>query len=117
MSLTGEPQGQPMKVGVGIADVMTGMYATVGILAALRHRDLTDQGQHLDISLLDSQIAWLVNGATNFLTDRQVPERLGNGHPNIVPYQVFSTSDAPMILAVGSCRSRRRGTHRKDALA
>jgi crotonobetainyl-CoA:carnitine CoA-transferase CaiB-like acyl-CoA transferase len=102
MSLTGAPQGHPMKVGVGIADVMTGMYATVGILAALRYRDLTGQGQHLDISLLDSQIAWLVNGATNFLTDRQIPERLGNGHPNIVPYQVFSTSDAPMILAVGN---------------
>ena len=102
MSLTGEPTGQPMKVGVGIADVMTGMYAAVGILAALRHRDETGQGQHIDISLLDTQIAWLVNAGTNYLTDRKLPERLGNGHPNIVPYQVFSTADSPMILAVGN---------------
>ncbi|MFW8566267.1 CaiB/BaiF CoA transferase family protein [Orrella sp. 11846] len=108
MSLTGEPQGQPMKVGVGIADVMTGMYATVGILSALRHRDQTGQGQHIDISLLDSQIAWLVNGATNYLTDRQLPTRLGNGHPNIVPYQVFTAADAPLILAVGNDAQFRR---------
>lgn len=102
MSLTGEPHGAPMKVGVGIADVMTGMYAAVGILAALRHRDGTGQGQHIDISLLDSQIAWLVNAGTNFLAKGELPERLGNGHPNIVPYQVFDTEDAPMILAVGN---------------
>ena len=102
MSLTGEPQGQPMKVGVGIADVMTGMYAAVGILAALRHRDATGQGQQIDISLLDTQIAWLVNAGTNYLAERKVPTRLGNGHPNIVPYQVFSTADSPMILAVGN---------------
>lgn len=102
MSLTGEPDGQPMKTGVGIADVMTGMYAAVGILAALQHRNVTGQGQHIDISLLDTQIACLVNAGTNYLTDRVVPERLGNGHPNIVPYQVFSTADSPMILAVGN---------------
>lgn len=102
MSLTGEPKGQPMKAGVGIADVMTGMYATVGVLAALRHRDQTGEGQQIDISLLDTQISWLVNAGTNYLTDRKVPQRLGNGHPNIVPYQVFSTADAPMILAVGN---------------
>jgi len=108
MSLTGEPAGTPMKVGVGIADVMTGMYATVGILAALRHRDLTGQGQQIDISLLDSQIAWLVNAGTNYLADRQVPSRLGNGHPNIVPYQVFDTADDPMILAVGNDAQFRR---------
>ena len=102
MSLTGEPEGQPMKVGVGIADVMTGMYAAVGILAALHHRDRQGVGQHIDISLLDAQIAWLVNGATNYLADGKLPTRLGNGHPNIVPYQVFSTADAPMILAVGN---------------
>ena len=102
MSLTGEPQGQPMKVGVGIADVMTGMYAAVGILAALRHRDAAGQGQQIDISLLDTQIAWLVNAGTNYLAERKVPTRLGNGHPNIVPYQVFSTADSPMILAVGN---------------
>lgn len=102
MSLTGEPEGQTMKVGVGIADVMTGMYASVGILSALRHRDQTGEGQHIDISLLDTQIAWLVNAGTNYLTDRKLPTRLGNGHPNIVPYQVFSTADSPMIVAVGN---------------
>ncbi len=102
MSLTGEPEGQPMKVGVGIADVMTGMYAATGILAALHHRHSTGRGQHIDISLLDTQVAWLVNAGTNFLASGQPPERLGNGHPNIVPYQVFSTEDDPMILAVGN---------------
>jgi len=108
MSLTGAPDGEPMKVGVGIADVMTGMYAAVGILAALRHRDNTGEGQHIDISLLDTQIAWLVNAGTNFLCDPHVPPRLGNGHPNIVPYQVFPTVDAPMILAVGNDAQFRR---------
>jgi crotonobetainyl-CoA:carnitine CoA-transferase CaiB-like acyl-CoA transferase len=102
MSLTGEPCGQPMKTGVGIADVMTGMYAACGILAALHHREASGAGQHIDISLLDTQIAWLVNAGTNFLANRTVPDRLGNGHPNIVPYQVFATADAPMILAVGN---------------
>ena len=108
MSLTGEPQGKPMKAGVGIADIMTGMYATVGILAALRHRDQTGEGQHIDISLLDTQISWLINAGTNYLADRKVPERLGNGHPNIVPYQVFSTANGPMILAVGNDAQFRR---------
>lgn len=102
MSVTGEPDGTPMKTGVGIADVMAGMYATVGILAALRHRERTGLGQHIDISLLDSQIAWLVNAGTNYLLSGEVPRRLGNGHPNIVPYQVFDTTDAPIILAVGN---------------
>lgn len=108
MSLTGVPAGEPMKVGVGIADVMTGMYASVGILAALQHRNATGEGQHIDISLLDSQIAWLVNAGTNYLTDRKLPTRLGNGHPNIVPYQVFPTADSPMILAVGNDAQFRR---------
>lgn len=102
MSLTGDPKGEPMKVGVGIADVMAGMYASVGILAAIRHRDLTGEGQHIDVSLLDTQIAWLVNAGTNYLTNKKLPPRLGNGHPNIVPYQVFPTADSPMILAVGN---------------
>lgn len=102
MSLTGEPEGQPMKVGVGIADVMTGMYAAVGILAALQHRNASGRGQYIDVALLDTQIAWLVNAGTNYLTDGKLPVRLGNGHPNIVPYQVFSTADSPMILAVGN---------------
>jgi crotonobetainyl-CoA:carnitine CoA-transferase CaiB-like acyl-CoA transferase len=108
MSITGEPDGEPMKVGVGIADLMTGMYAVVGILAALRHRDATGRGQHIDVSLLDTQIAWLANAATNYLLSGQEPQRLGNGHPNIVPYQVFATSDAPMILAVGNDAQFRR---------
>ncbi|MBR8652461.1 CoA transferase [Achromobacter sp. Marseille-Q0513] len=117
MSLTGEPAGEPMKAGVGIADIMTGMYAAVGILAALRHRDLTGQGQHIDISLLDSQIAWLVNAGTNFLASRAVPRRLGNGHPNIVPYQVFDAADGPMILAVGNDAQFRRFCESADIAA
>ena len=108
MSLTGVPDGEPMKVGVGIADVMTGMYATVGMLAALQHRDKTGQGQHIDISLLDTQISWLVNAGTNYLAERKLPTRLGNGHPNIVPYQVFPSADSPMILAVGNDAQFRR---------
>jgi crotonobetainyl-CoA:carnitine CoA-transferase CaiB-like acyl-CoA transferase len=102
MSITGEPDGEPMKVGVGIADVMTGMYATVGILAALRHRDQTGKGQHIDLALLDTQVSWLINAGTSYLTSRKNPARLGNGHPNIVPYQVFPTADDPIIIAVGN---------------
>ena len=102
MSITGEAEGAPLKVGVGIADVMCGMYATVGILSAIRHRDIAGEGQYIDLSLLDTQVAWLINGGLNYLTSRQVPERLGNGHPNIVPYQVFPSSDGHFILAVGN---------------
>jgi formyl-CoA transferase len=102
MSLTGEPDGRPMKVGVGIADVMCGMYATVGILAALRHRDRTGQGQHIDLALVDAQIAWLINEGVNTLTSGTVPQRRGNGHPNIVPYDVFAASDGHVIVAVGN---------------
>ncbi len=102
MSLTGAPEGEPMKVGVGIADVMCGMYACIGILAALRHRDQTGEGQHVELGLVDAQIAWLINEGVNFLTSGQVPERRGNGHPNIVPYQVFATSDGHVIVAVGN---------------
>ncbi len=102
MSLTGEPDGQPMKVAVGIADVMCGMYASVGILAALRHRDVTGDGQHIDIALVDSQIAWLINEGTNFLTSGRLPTRRGNGHPNIAPYQVYTAADGHVIVAVGN---------------
>ncbi len=102
MSLTGEPDGAPMKVGVGIADVMCGMYATIGILAALRHRDKTGEGQHIDLSLVDTQMAWLVNEGTNYLTSGQVPERRGNAHPNIVPYDAFACRDGHVLLAVGN---------------
>ena len=102
MSLTGEPEGMPMKVGVGIADVMCGMYATIGILAALRHRDRTGEGQHIDLSLVDSQVAWLINEGVNYLTSGKVPERRGNGHPNIVPYEVYAAKDGHVIVAVGN---------------
>ncbi|MEM0946391.1 MAG: CoA transferase [Pseudomonadota bacterium] len=108
MSLTGEPDGAPMKVGVGIADVMCGMYACIGVLSALRHRDATGEGQHIDVSLVDSQIAWLINEGVNYLTSGQVPERRGNGHPNIVPYNVFATSDGHVIVAVGNDAQFRR---------
>jgi crotonobetainyl-CoA:carnitine CoA-transferase CaiB-like acyl-CoA transferase len=108
MSLTGDPDGPPMKVGVGIADVMCGMYAAVGILAALRHRDQTGEGQHIDLALVDSQIAWLISEGLNYLTTREVPLRRGNGHPNIVPYQVFATADGHVIIAVGNDSQFRR---------
>jgi formyl-CoA transferase len=104
MSLTGDADGEPMKVGVGIADVMCGMYATVGILAALRHRDRTGEGQHIDLALVDTQMAWLINEGVNFLTSGEVPVRRGNAHPNIVPYQVFEAADGHVIVAVGNDR-------------
>ncbi len=102
MSLTGAPDGPPMKVGVGIADVMCGMYATIGVLAALRHRDATGEGQHIDLALVDAQMAWLVNEGTNYLTLGELPERRGNAHPNIVPYDVFAGTDGHVIIAVGN---------------
>ena len=102
MSVTGEPDGSPMKVGVGIADVMCGMYAAVSILAAVRHREQGGKGQHIDLALLDSQAAWLINSGLNYLTSRQDQHRLGNAHPNVVPYQVFQTSDSFFVLAVGN---------------
>ncbi len=108
MSVTGDPDGPPMKVGVGISDVMCGMYASVSILAALRHRDLTGRGQFVDLALLDTQVAWLVNEGLNYLTSGRVPVRLGNAHPNIVPYQLFDTRDGHFILAVGNDAQFRR---------
>lgn len=102
MSLTGEPDGEPTKVGVGIADVMCGMYATTAILAALNYRNSSGIGQHIDIALIDAQIAWLINEGVNFLTTGQEPVRRGNQHPNIVPYQVFATSDGHLVVAVGN---------------
>jgi crotonobetainyl-CoA:carnitine CoA-transferase CaiB-like acyl-CoA transferase len=102
MSLTGEPGGEPMKVGVALTDIFTGMYASVAILAALAHRDRTGQGQHIDLALLDVQAAVLANQATNYLVGGVVPERLGNSHPNIVPYQAFPTRDGHVILAIGN---------------
>ena len=106
MSVTGEPDerpgGSPTKVGVAVADIFTGLYATIAILGALASRDRTGRGQHIDISLLDSQVSILANQAMNYLVSGQVPQRMGNAHPNIVPYQVFASSDGHVILAVGN---------------
>ena len=102
MSLTGDPEGEPMKVGVGVTDVVCGLYAVTAILAAIRHRDQSGEGQHIDIALVDSQVAWLVNAGTNYLLSGQEQPRLGNQHPNIVPYQVFATSDGHVIVAAGN---------------
>jgi crotonobetainyl-CoA:carnitine CoA-transferase CaiB-like acyl-CoA transferase len=106
MSVTGErddlPGGGPQKVGVAVADLFTGMYATVAILAALRHRDATGQGQVIDMALLDTQVAMLANLGANYLVTRQAPRRAGNAHQNIVPYQVFEVADGHLILAVGN---------------
>ena len=102
MSITGAPDGEPMKVGVGIADIMCGMYATSAILAALHHQRRTGEGQHIDLALLDTQVAWLANEGTNYLLSGRVPTRLGNEHPNIVPYKLFETKDGPVVLAAGN---------------
>jgi len=105
MSVTGEPDekgGSPMKVGVGIADVMTGMYAAVALLAALQTREKTGRGQYIDLSLFDSQLAWLINQGTAYLMTGETPRRLGNGHPTIVPYNAFPASDGLFIIAVGN---------------
>jgi crotonobetainyl-CoA:carnitine CoA-transferase CaiB-like acyl-CoA transferase len=96
------PGGGPQKVGVAVADLFTGLYATVGILAALRHRDRTGQGQAIDMALLDSQVAMLANLGAGYLTTGVAPQRAGNAHQNIVPYQVFEVADGHLILAVGN---------------
>lgn len=102
MSITGEPDGAPQKVGVAIADIMAGMYAASAILAALVSRDRSGQGQHLDVPLYDSQVAWLANQNMNFLVGKQVPGRLGSAHPNLVPYQAFPCQDGFLMLAIGN---------------
>jgi crotonobetainyl-CoA:carnitine CoA-transferase CaiB-like acyl-CoA transferase len=102
MSITGEPDGTPQKVGVAFSDLMTGMYATVSILAALRHRDATGRGQHIDLALLDVQIAALANMNMNYLISGRVPKRMGNAHANLVPYQVFACADGHVVVTVGS---------------
>ena len=108
MSLTGAPDGPPMKVGVGIADVMCGMYAAVGILAALRHAEATGEGQRIDLALVDSQIAWTINEGVNTRLSGVPPVRRGNDHPNIVPYGVYATADGHVIVAVGNDAQFRR---------
>jgi len=102
MSVTGEADGQPMKIGVALADVLTGLYAANAIQAALIHQRATGQGQYIDMALLDVQVATLANQAMNYLASGINPQRLGNAHPNIVPYQAFQTSDGYIILAVGN---------------
>ena len=106
MSITGEPDqrpgGGPIKVGVAVADIFTGLYAAIAILGALAHRDRTGGGQYIDLALLDTQVAVLANQAMNYLVTGVAPQRLGNAHPNIVPYQVFVASDGHIIVAVGN---------------
>jgi len=104
MSVTGAPDGPPMKVGTAVADLTTGMYAVIGILAALSHRDRTGEGQYIDMALLDTQMSWLANQNMNYLVGGTSPGRSGNAHPNIVPYQDFETADGHIIVAVGNDR-------------
>jgi crotonobetainyl-CoA:carnitine CoA-transferase CaiB-like acyl-CoA transferase len=106
MSVTGRPEGQegagPQKVGVALVDILTGLYATIGIQAALAERARSGQGQHVDLALLDVQVACLANQAASYLAAGVVPRRMGNAHPTIVPYQDFPTADGDMILAIGN---------------
>lgn len=102
MSITGDPNGEPQKVGVAVVDLFAGMQLTSGILAALVARQQTGQGQHVDVALMDSAVAMLANVGMNYLANHQPAKRLGNAHPNIVPYQVFSGADGEFILACGN---------------
>ncbi|MBA2935678.1 CoA transferase [Sphingomonas sp. CGMCC 1.13654] len=104
MSLTGEPDGAPQKAGVAYADIFTGLYSTVAILAALHRRNETGVGAHIDMALLDSQVGVLANQALNFMASGKAPSRMGNAHPNLVPYQSFATADGDIIVAVGNDR-------------
>lgn len=104
MDLTGEPGGEPQKVGVAWIDIFTGLYGVIGIQAALAERERSGKGQHVDLSLLDVGVAVLANQAMNYLIGGTVPQRLGNAHPNIVPYQVFPASDGHLIIACGNDR-------------
>lgn len=112
MSLTGErddlPGGGPQKAGVAITDLMTGMYATIAVLAALTHRDRTGQGQYIDMALLDVQVAMLANMGANYLHSGKAPQRWGNAHQNIVPYQTFATADGHIIVAAGNDHQYRK---------
>ncbi len=104
MSITGEPEGVPMKTGVAVVDLFAGQSAIIAILAGLQARTLTGRGQHLDIALFDSQLGWLANVASNYLISGKLPKRHGNAHPNIVPYQSFQASDGWFAIAVGNDR-------------
>jgi len=102
MSITGEPEGDPQRVGVAVIDLFSGLYAVIGVLSALHERDRTGKGQHVDIALLDCAAAMLANQAMNYFASGNAPGRIGNQHPNIVPYQVFPVSDGNIIIAVGN---------------
>ncbi|WP_170433967.1 CaiB/BaiF CoA transferase family protein [Ruegeria arenilitoris] len=108
MSVTGEPDGQPQKAGVAITDVFTGIYAVAGVLAALHQRQRTGRGQHVDMALLDVAVAVTANQALNYLTTGEVPQRMGNAHVNLAPYQVFDCADGHIIIATGNDRQYRR---------
>jgi crotonobetainyl-CoA:carnitine CoA-transferase CaiB-like acyl-CoA transferase len=108
MSLTGEPDGEPQKAGIAYADIFTGLYASVAILAALRARDQGGKGAHIDMALLDTQVAVLANQALNYLVSGAVPHRMGNAHVNLVPYQVFRAADGEVIVAIGNDRQFER---------
>jgi crotonobetainyl-CoA:carnitine CoA-transferase CaiB-like acyl-CoA transferase len=108
MALTGEPDGAPQKIGVAYADIMTGLYAVIAIQAALTQRERTGRGQHIDMALLDVMVGTLANQAANYLVSGVSPVRLGNAHPNIVPYEAFPTTDSWFILAVGNDEQFRR---------
>jgi crotonobetainyl-CoA:carnitine CoA-transferase CaiB-like acyl-CoA transferase len=102
MDLTGDPEGDPQKIGVAFADIFTGLYGVIGVLAALRRRDATGEGEWIDMALLDAQVGVLANQALNYFVSGNAPRRLGNAHPNIVPYQVFPAKDGHLIIAVGN---------------
>jgi crotonobetainyl-CoA:carnitine CoA-transferase CaiB-like acyl-CoA transferase len=108
MDLTGDPEGDPQKIGVAFADIFTGVYGVIGVLAALRRRDATGEGEWVDMSLLDAQVGVLANQALNYFVSGKAPKRLGNAHPNIVPYQVFPAKDGHLIIAVGNDGQYRR---------
>ena len=102
MSMTGEPDREPQKAGIAVADLFTGMYSTVAILAALNRRDRTGSGAHIDMALLDAQVTVMANQAMNWMTSGNVPRRFGNGHANLAPYQAFPTLDGPLVIAAGN---------------
>ncbi|TKD51804.1 CaiB/BaiF CoA transferase family protein [Sphingomonas baiyangensis] len=108
MSLTGEPDGPPQKAGIAYADIFTGVYAAVAILAALRRRDASGEGAHIDMALMDTQVAVLANQALNWMASGRVPQRMGNGHANLAPYQAFPTEDGDLVIAVGNDGQFRR---------
>lgn len=108
MSITGPADGEPHKVGVAIVDISAGLYAATAILAALHHRTLTGRGQWIDVALFDAQLGWLANVASNYLVSGEPPQRYGNAHPNIVPYETFSTADGRIAVGIGSDEQWRR---------